>query len=63
MGNYFWVSKITGGVVLFWKQDVKLDVKSSSLNHIDALINKRREDTWRFIGFYGASETHLRMES
>ena len=45
MGNYFWVSKITGGVVLFWKQDVKLDVKSSSLNHIDALINKGREDT------------------
>ena len=51
MGNYFWVSKLIvgwgggGRLTLFWKQDVELDVESSSLNHIDALINKGREDT------------------
>ena len=33
MGNYFRVSKVTlgGGIALFWKKRVKLDVESSSL--------------------------------
>ena len=34
-----------------------VDVESSSLNHIDVLINKGKDDKWRFTGFYGALET------
>lgn len=47
------------GLAFFWKKDVE----SSSSNHIDALINKGKEDTLRFTSLYGALETHLRMES
>ena len=38
----FFVQKVTrgGGLVLYWKNDIKVDVESSSLNHIDAIINK-----------------------
>ena len=53
------VSKVTqgSGLVLLWRMDVQLRVVSSSLNHMDAIINEGRENTWRFTGFYGALET------
>ncbi|KAL0009461.1 hypothetical protein SO802_010963 [Lithocarpus litseifolius] len=34
-----------------------------SKNHIDAIINKGKEDAWRFTGFYGEPVTHNRFES
>ena len=52
-----------GGLVLYWKNDLLVDVVSSSLNHIDAIINKDTEAAWRFTGFYGEPETHKRHES
>ncbi|XP_075665730.1 uncharacterized protein LOC142635467 [Castanea sativa] len=52
-----------GGLALFWKKDVVVDIESSSLNHIDVLINKGKDDEWRFIGFYGAPKTQSRVES
>ena len=65
MGDFFGVSKVSlgGGLALFWKKGVEVDVESSSLNHIDVLINKGKEDEWRFTGFYGAPETQKRVES
>ena len=51
-----------GGLALFWK-DFDLHVESSSQNHIDALIDKGKDNVWRFTGFYGVPETHLRFES
>lgn len=65
MGNYFGVSKMTrdGGLAFFLKKDVELDFESLSINHIEDLINKGKEDTWRFTGFYGNPETQLRVES
>ena len=36
---------------------------SSSLNHIDAVINSGKENSWRFTGFYGNPETHKHHES
>ena len=59
------VPRITRGgrLVLFWRTDIEVDVVSSSLNHIDAIINKNSDSTWRFIGFYGEPETHRRHES
>ena len=60
-GYYHGVSKIThgGGLALFWKKDFNLHIESSSINHIDALINKVQENVWCFTGFYGAPKTHL----
>ena len=67
MGNYFGVLKVNlgGGLALFWKKevDVDVDVETSSLNHIDALINRGKEDGWRFMGFYGDPARQRRMES
>ncbi|KAL4653447.1 hypothetical protein ACB092_01G304100 [Castanea dentata] len=59
--HYYGVSKVNhgGGLTLFWKKDFMLRVVSSSLNHIDAVIF----EAWRFTGFYGALETHLRSVS
>ena len=64
-GHHHGVSKIThgGGLALFWKKDFDVKVESSSLNHIDVVINGGKENVWRFTGFYGAPETQLRIDS
>lgn len=64
-GHHHGASKITydGGLALFWKKNFDLLIESSSLNHINALINKGKENVWRFTGFYRAPETYLRTES
>ncbi|XP_030930869.1 uncharacterized protein LOC115956706 [Quercus lobata] len=48
-----------GGLVLYWKNDLLIDVVSSSLNHIDVIINKDTKAAWRFTGL----KTHKRQES
>ena len=64
-GHYHGVSRITrgGGLALFWKNGFTLDVESLSQNHIDVVINKGKDNAWRFTGIYGAPETHLRSET
>ena len=52
-----------GGLVLFWKDSTKLNVETSSKNHIDCIIGEGSEDAWRFTGFYGEPVTHKRFES
>lgn len=52
-----------GGMVLFWKRDLALTIKSFSFCHIDAIIYEGTADAWRFTGFYGAPETHNRSQS
>ena len=42
---------------------IEVEVVSSSLNHIGAIINKSSVLAWRFTGFYGEPETHKRHES
>ena len=58
-GHHHGVSRLTrgGGLVLFWKKDVDVQVMSSSHNHIDVLFNGGKVNVWRFTGFYGAPET------
>lgn len=34
-----------------------------SLNHINAIVNKRKDDEWRFTSFYGEPGTNIRHES
>ena len=53
-----------GGVlVLFWKNSIKVSVKTSSKNHIDSIIGEGSKGAWRFTGFYGEPITHMRHES
>ena len=46
-----------GAVVVFWKSDFDFSVDTFSSNHIDAIVNKGKEDAWRFTGFYGEPDT------
>ena len=64
-GHHHGVARVSrgGGLVLFWKKDFDLQVMSSSLNHIDTLINRGKENVWRFTGFYVIPETQLRWKS
>ncbi|XP_030958962.1 uncharacterized protein LOC115980904 [Quercus lobata] len=63
--NLFFVERNNrgGGLALFWRNSVDLSVDSSSPNHIDSIINKGKEEVWRFTGFYGEPVTHKRMDS
>ena len=63
--NLFFVERNNkgGGLALFWRNSVDLSVDSFSPNHIDSIINKGKEDVWRFTGFYGEPMTHKRLES
>ena len=61
----FFVERINkgGGLALFWRDGIEVEVETSSLNHIDAIINKSLDKPWRFTGFYGELETQKRFES
>ena len=63
--NLHFVERINrgGGLALFWKHNVDLQVQTSSKNHIDAIINKGADGAWRLTGFYGDPVTHKRFES
>uniref|UniRef100_A0A7N2R6D1 Endonuclease/exonuclease/phosphatase domain-containing protein n=1 Tax=Quercus lobata TaxID=97700 RepID=A0A7N2R6D1_QUELO len=54
----------SGGLALLWSSDTKLEIMSYSNHHIDAIITEADNGiVWRFTGFYGYPETHLREES
>ena len=44
-------------MVIFWRKEVDFSLGTFSPNHIDGVLNKGKEDEWRFTGFYGESET------
>ena len=45
------------GIVIFWKKEIDFSLGTFSPNHIDGIVNKGKENEWRFTGFYGESET------
>ena len=51
-----------GGLALLWRDNVDIDVQTSSPYHIDALINQNGV-IWHFTRFYGHLETSRRGES
>ena len=57
--NLFFVPRInsSGGLALYWKSDLDVDVQSFSNHHIDAFINHGVDDAWRFTSFYGDPDT------
>ena len=50
-------------MAVFWKAECIFEVDTHSLNHIDAIVNKGKENEWRFARFYGEPGTNLRHES
>ena len=65
--NSFGVSSdgLSGGLVLFWNNDVSVDLKSFYKSHIDAMVTCEAtgSNAWRFTGFYGEAKRELRKES
>lgn len=63
LGQKHVVSKINqgGGLVLLWKSNFDISVVTSSLNHINAMINEGKENSWRFTRFYGYPKTLLSL--
>ena len=59
------VPKVTraSGLALLWKNSVQIDVESSSLNHINIIVNKGKNDSWRFTSIYGMPETGRKHET
>ena len=52
-----------GGLALLWKEDIQLDVQTSSNNHIDAVVDQGMDDAWRITGFYGNPDSANREDS
>ena len=52
-----------GGLAIFWKEDFDLNIVTFSKNHIDTIVNKSKDDEWRFTGFYGEPDTQNRHEA
>ena len=50
-------------MVIFWKKDFDLNIETFSKNHIDTIVNKSKDDEWRFTGFYGEPNTQNRHEA
>ena len=50
-----------GKLVLFWKKDCDISVDTFSPNHIDAIVNKGKDEEWRSTGFYGKPDTRIIM--
>ena len=52
-----------GGLVLFWKNNINIEIVDSHRYFIDMIINGNIKNAWRFTGFYGEPETHRRNEA
>lgn len=52
-----------GGLALYQRNSIVLTVETFSKNHIDAINNKGKEDTWRLTGFYNEPMTYKQLES
>lgn len=50
-------------MAIFWKEGCDFSIDTYSSNHIDAIVNKGKEDELRFTGFYGEPDTNNRHES
>lgn len=53
----------SGGLAVFWKQNVNCSVFSYSQNHIDLVFDENNVATWRLSCFYGYPERTKRQDS
>ncbi|XP_075663039.1 uncharacterized protein LOC142632542 [Castanea sativa] len=52
-----------GGLDMLRRGSIDLSVEGFDKNHIDTILNKNKENEWRFTGFYGEPDTQKRIES
>lgn len=50
-------------MILFWKEEFKLEIETFSKNHIDTTINKNSADEWQFTGFLWRTGHTKRLEA
>ncbi|KAK0603296.1 hypothetical protein LWI29_003465 [Acer saccharum] len=50
-----------GDLILLWKRDIEVSVRSFTKGHIDAVIKDNDDLVWRFTGFYWEPILSLRM--
>jgi hypothetical protein len=43
----------SGGVIMFWKKEIKIDLIFSAPKYIDVRVVERPEKIWRLTGIYG----------
>ena len=54
----------SGGLALFWKEGISVEVLDSDQTHIDTVVKGGvSSDWWHFTSFYGALDTARRDES
>ena len=55
---------LSGGIGLFWKNDVSVDLIFFGSNHIDVIVSMRDgSQPWRFTGIYGEPRRENRYQS
>lgn len=52
-----------GGLALLRRSEVDVCVRSYSLHHIDVVIQKQKELSWRFTGIYGHLKTGMKKHT
>lgn len=52
----------SGGIGLFWSEDVHVELKNYNQAHIDVTV-RRNQTSWRFTGFYGEPRSENRFQS
>ncbi|XP_073358338.1 uncharacterized protein [Aegilops tauschii subsp. strangulata] len=53
----------SGGLAIFWNNEIKIEVLGYSKYHIDGKISGLGEQSWRLSCFYGEARTHLRQHT
>ena len=48
----------SGGLALFWRKDITVDIQSYSNRHIDAIVTEGLGFRWRITRFCGNLESH-----
>ena len=52
-----------GCLALFWRSSVRIEVVSSSPNHIDTIVGEAGNGQWRFTGVYGFADSSKKQET
>ena len=53
----------SGGIGVFWNNEIKLEILGYSVYHVDCSVTESGMDLWRLTVVYGESQTHLRSQT
>ncbi|XP_073367683.1 uncharacterized protein [Aegilops tauschii subsp. strangulata] len=53
----------SGGLCLFWRNNVDFEIKTYSQYHIDSVVNEPGKEAWRLSVFYGAVNRSMRYKT